>query len=155
MGKGGSVKWIAFAEKLIKSADAGKEPEFVQLMYMSQEERAALNQGGQLTNAETIDDEITRAIFRVDFSRGAGLKQGEHSVVFDFTTDLPPVNAPVRIDTPGAAVSSTKTTNRAWLFSTVLLPSQSPRIMRPPTIMERSPCGVLLLLALPGRTGPI
>ncbi len=102
----GDVKWVAFAENLINTAKSGKEPEFVQLMFMSPEERAALDQSGQLTNAGTIEDEITRAIFRVDFARNGALKQGQHSVVFGFTTDLPPVSAPVRIDTPNAAVVS-------------------------------------------------
>lgn len=99
-----NIVWASFAQSILKATDLAKEPEYVQLMYLSAEERAAL--GANLLNPdapELLDEEFTQAIFRVDWRKGNLLKQGSHSVVFGFTTDLPPTNAPIRIDTPEAA----------------------------------------------------
>src|SRR5207249_433811 len=90
-------------EGLLKAADAGKEPEFVQLMYLSAEEQAALPLAGAV---DAVDDDITRAMFRVDWAKANLLKQGNRSVVFGFTTDLPPVSSSIRIDTPKSAAAS-------------------------------------------------
>jgi len=92
---------VNYVGNLIKASDAGKEPDFVQLLYLSAEERAALVPAGML---DAFEDEVTRAIFRVDWRNANLLKQGNRSVVFGFTSDLPPVSAPIRIDTPRASV---------------------------------------------------
>ena len=99
---GGNVTFIKFAENLVQGAEqVGQEPEYVQLMYATNEERLA-NAAADLV----AEDEATRAIFRVDFDRMKNIKQGDRSVVFGFTTDLPPTAAPIRIDTPKAAALS-------------------------------------------------
>jgi hypothetical protein len=98
--------WASFAEHILKATDAVREPEYVQLMYLSSEERAALEGNPLIPGSELFDDEITRAIFRVDFRKANLLKEGSRSVVFGFTTDLPPTSAPVRIDTSKAAALS-------------------------------------------------
>jgi hypothetical protein len=98
----GNIGWIKFAENLLQDAEQGAlEPNYVQLLYMSNEEREAL-----AVAAEAGDDDLTRAIFRVDWDRLKHIKQGDRSVVFGFTTDLPPTAAPIRIDSAkGAALS--------------------------------------------------
>ncbi len=103
-----NIAWASFAEAILKATDAVKEPEYVQLMYLSNEERAALSVAPIIPGSapELLEDEITRAIFRVDWRKANLLKQGSRSVVFGFTTDLPPVSAPIRIDTPKAALVS-------------------------------------------------
>jgi hypothetical protein len=103
-----NIAWASFAEGILKATDAVKEPDYVQLMYLSNEERAALSVPPIIPGSapEILEDEITRAIFRVDWRKANLLKQGSRSVVFGFTTDLPPVSAPIRIDTPKAALVS-------------------------------------------------
>jgi hypothetical protein len=100
-----NIAWANFLDEIVKAvAVTAKEPEFVQLMYMPSEER--MNVVGPFLGgvdlASDADDDLTRAIFRVDFEHLKTLKQGERSVVFGFTSDLPPVSAPIRIDTPTA-----------------------------------------------------
>src|SRR5262249_44335701 len=46
------------------------------------------------------DDAEWQVIFRVDFARDSFVKVGNHSTVFGFTSDLPPVETPVRIEDP-------------------------------------------------------
>jgi hypothetical protein len=103
-----NIAWIGFTEGILKATESVREPEYVQLMYLSNEERAALNDSPIIPGSgpEVLEDEVTRAIFRVDWRKASLLKQGSRSVVFGFTSDLPPVTAAVRIDTPKAAVLS-------------------------------------------------
>jgi len=106
-----SIAWANFVSGIVKAAaDTAKEPEFVQLMFMSPEERVSAGFVNPVVDAvdgvDYADDDLTRAIFRVDFERLKTLRQGERSVVFGFTTDLPPVTAPIRIDTPTGSAAS-------------------------------------------------
>lgn len=101
----GNIKWLSFVDGLVRGVAAAKEPEYVQIMFAPPEERVAAPIVPPV-GAEMLDDEITRVIFRVDW-RGANLlKQGSRSVVFGFTSDQPPMSAPIRIDTPQAAIHS-------------------------------------------------
>ncbi|MBI2807713.1 MAG: hypothetical protein HYX68_22255 [Planctomycetes bacterium] len=100
----GNIKLLSFGQGLLKASESAKEPDFVQLMYSTNEERAApiVPPVGE----DLIEDEITRAIFRVDWRNANLLRQGYRSVVFGFTSDQPPMAAPIRIDTPTAAAVS-------------------------------------------------
>lgn len=81
---------------------AGKlaaEPEYVQILYFTGDDRTTAS---ELT-AASAEDDLATAVFRVDWNRNELIKNGSHSVVFGFTTDLPPVDQPIRIDDPDAA----------------------------------------------------
>jgi Sec-independent protein translocase protein TatA len=64
----------------------GREPDFVQVVYNAQDEdfRAAIGD----------------TIFRVDFKKTNVLAVAQHSVVFGFTSDLPPTDEPCRVEGP-------------------------------------------------------
>jgi hypothetical protein len=103
-----NIAWANFMSGIVKAAaDTAKEPEYVQLMYMPAEERLNVADPflGRVDLVNDADDDLTRAIFRVDFEQLKTLKQGERSVVVGFTSDLPPVSAPIRIDTPNARLA--------------------------------------------------
>ncbi len=96
--KANPLKLIAHENNVIKAAANANEPTFAQLMYFTGEERVV-----GATNL--IDEDIARAIFRVDFKGAQLLKHGQHSVAFGFTTDLPPTDEPIRIATQSAAAA--------------------------------------------------
>ncbi len=101
----GNIRLLADVGRLLQAAESGKEPDYVQLMYAPPEDRVSAPIVPP-AGADMLEDEVTRAIFRVDW-RGANLlKQGNRSVVFGFTSDQPPMSAPIRIDTPEAAIHS-------------------------------------------------
>lgn len=93
------IKLVGFEQNKLNAASSAKTPEFVQILYAS----------GMATGfTETAigsepSDEIAPVVFRVDFRNP--LKPGEHSVVFGFTTDLPPQDEPLRIEDPVAAAT--------------------------------------------------
>src|SRR5207253_1754388 len=95
-----SIKLASTLNEIVPTKDAAKksalEPVYVQVMYEPADERFGLD--------ATVDDDLTRAMFVVDFDWQANkaLKQGQHSVVFGFTSDLPPVWDKIRIETKEA-----------------------------------------------------
>jgi hypothetical protein len=89
---------VSYVGNTIKAAASANEPSFVQLMYFNGEERV---EGA----ANLADEDIARAIFRVDFKGKQIVGHGQHSVAFGFTTDLPPTDEPIRIATAAGAAS--------------------------------------------------
>jgi hypothetical protein len=99
------VALVGFGQGLLRATDSAKEPDYVQLMYGASDERLTMPVVPSAA-LEAFDEEVTRAIFRVDWRNANQLKQGYRSVVFGFTSDQPPASAPIRIDTPNAAAVS-------------------------------------------------
>jgi len=79
------IALAAFEDKVLQAqgADHAREPEFVQLLYYP----AKLRSGQPLTTE-----------FRADWRGKEILDLGRHSVVFGFTSDLPPKDEPIRIE---------------------------------------------------------
>ena len=73
----------------LQAAAGGREPDYVQLILDNERE----------TEQPTLDGKfLGNVIFRTDFKRKNALGVGEHSVVFGFTSDLPPKDEPIRIE---------------------------------------------------------
>lgn len=89
------IKLVGFEKNLLTAAKGGNEPEFVQLLYPSMDQRVTPG---------ILSEEVGQSVFRADFRKL--VKPGEHSVVFGFTTDLPPVDEPLRIEDLLAAAAS-------------------------------------------------
>jgi hypothetical protein len=87
-------KAVAYEDNMIQDAAAAKDPEYVQLLYSGYDEKSAL----AAASTKPL------SYFRADW-RGEGImKLGFHSVVFGFTTDLPPdSNERIFIEDPEAA----------------------------------------------------
>lgn len=95
-----NIRFASFGDMVTNKKQAA-HPERVQIKYRSREEALRLG-----VTAFAMDSEITEAIFVVDFDwrkSGRGLQQASHSVVFGFTSDIPPAPSQVRIDTKEAA----------------------------------------------------
>lgn len=111
----GEAKAISFAvdQRLERVEKGAFEPSLVELKTRVNEERLqgplGPIQGNFLTGNAVTDDDLTTAVFHVEFGKlvKAGtwtnaLKNGENSVVFGFTSDLPPVTTRTRLATPRA-----------------------------------------------------
>lgn len=86
------VRFVNFGEV---TKQGGLKPDFVQILV--------LDTPLPLIDADrAYADEPARAIFRVDWQK-VPVPEAEHSVVFGFTTDLPPINQPIRIKDPEAS----------------------------------------------------
>lgn len=90
-------------ETMLKNVN-GKEPTFVQLLYPTAPAGGAVDAQPAVMGAE---GEVLEALayFRADFQGDATLQLANHSVVFGFTTDLPPMETELRIDDKEAARS--------------------------------------------------
>lgn len=84
------TKLVGFEKNKLSAATQAKHPDFVQVLYGQTDGQA--DERGYLDNM----GEIGPVVFRADFRNP--LKPGEHSVVFGFTTDLPPQDEPLRIE---------------------------------------------------------
>lgn len=98
-----NVKWAAFVDRLIKTADHGRDPDFVQINYPKIDWNDPQDPGIPGPGYRHFPDEVAYSVFRVTWLPGKSLKQGERSVIVGFTTDLPPVFAPVRADNDKSA----------------------------------------------------
>ena len=100
-----------------KGAKGAVVPSYIQIMYDPREER--------ISGDTQAEKEVTRAMFVVDFDwqNAKALKQGQHSVVFGLTSDLPPSSDKVRIDTKEALVK-----NRGIGFSNYFSESEFKRL---------------------------
>lgn len=98
-----NVKWAAFVDRLIKSADARRDPDFVQVNYPTINPNDPNDPAIPGPDHRHFVDEVAYSTFRVTWLPGKSLKQGERSVLVGFTTDLPPVFAPVRTDNDKSA----------------------------------------------------
>jgi hypothetical protein len=103
----------AFVENQIKVDDRLKEPNFVQVQYFSGAEGAlgAMPVAGVAAApaaAEAPGDFENRGaatgMFRADWRTGNTVKLGQHTVLFGFTSDLPPVDEPIVIADPEEAL---------------------------------------------------
>lgn len=83
---GRAVNW---EENQLQVMEGGRAPDFVQLII---DEKV---QAMGVPNSSTYLGPVT---FRVDFKKGNTLNVGQHSVVFGFTSDLPPKDEPIRIE---------------------------------------------------------
>jgi len=105
-----------FEENMLQSAVQAKEPDFVQIIYSGSQFQEGTQPatgilGGMARPVDPTeivphtDTTPAVAIFRADW-RGANnnVKLGFHSVVYGFTTDLPPTDEPIRIEDPEAAL---------------------------------------------------
>ncbi len=85
------VAFAAWGKNMVQSAQVAKEPAFVQIVYRGLDDN--------LVPAVNTDDDLTQIVFRADFPKDQ-VKLGFHSTVFGFTSDLPPVEMPLRIEDP-------------------------------------------------------
>jgi hypothetical protein len=98
------IKRAAFSYLKDEEGPTGQKPYAVQIMYPAErEERVDLNAN------TTLEDDYVPAIFAVDFGdwrkagTNKGLGWGRQSVIFGFTSDLPPTFTPKTIHTPETA----------------------------------------------------
>jgi hypothetical protein len=84
-----AINWVSNEVKA--AALGGLEPDYVQLVYNSFRE----NEEGALDGRH-----IGNTLFRVDFKKNNMVQIGQHSVVFGFTSDLPPTDEPIRVEGP-------------------------------------------------------
>ncbi len=89
------VTGVRFANYGETAKKGGAKPDYVQLLVMD-------TPTPMLDAARAVADEPARGIFRADW-RKLPIPEGEHSVVFGFTSDLPPINQPIRIKDPEAS----------------------------------------------------
>jgi MYXO-CTERM domain-containing protein len=101
LSKNKAVISAAFVDNELQAAEGGKEPAFVQIMYFP--DALASDLGFRVpdfplnVDVPLDDRERARGMFRVDWRGANFVKLGQHSVVFGFTTDLPPVDEPIGI----------------------------------------------------------
>lgn len=86
-----AVKLVNWEENQLKDPEGALEPDFVQLLY-------DVNGDNQTPTVEGRN--IGQTIFRVDFKKANLMKAGQRSVVFGFTSDLPPTDEPIRVEGP-------------------------------------------------------
>lgn len=73
----------------LQAVEGGRAPDYVQLILDNPRE----------TEQPTLDGRyLGNVTFRADFVKGNALKVGQHSVLFGFTSDLPPRDEPIRIE---------------------------------------------------------
>jgi len=90
------VVLAAWEQNVLEDAVAAKEPEYVQLLYADPDSVTSSTAG-----------ELGTSVFRADFRLEKQImKLGQHSVVFGFTSDLPPTEEPIRIESPEANVKA-------------------------------------------------
>ena len=77
------------ANEMEVSAKGGREPDYVQVMFNNLKDDSQPTLGGM---------HIGDTIFRVDFKKTNTVNVGQHSVVFGFTSDLPPTDEPIRVE---------------------------------------------------------
>ena len=81
------VNWVANQEDA--TVNGGREPDYVQVVFNNFKE----------DEVPTLDGRhIGDTIFRVDFKKANAVNVGQHSVVFGFTSDLPPTDEPIRVE---------------------------------------------------------
>jgi hypothetical protein len=143
--KANGVALVGWAENLLSASTAAREPEFVQIKYFPTAAgvfAAAQNPVADLEPAGAAEDEPAPALFRVDWAKNTQyLADGFQSVAFGFTTDLPPIDLPIRLDDPDAALVSEGIRNVAADG-----PGQAPGISPSPRV-------ALAAANVPGATG--
>lgn len=107
LGKG--VITAAFAKNELAAVEGGKEPNFVQVMYFTGAERVQPDLGVDVAVAGNAplpdrDNDVAQGVFRVDWRGENFVKLGQQSVVYGFTTDLPPIDEPIGIADPEASM---------------------------------------------------
>ncbi len=86
---GKAINWVA--NGLEAAVKGGRQPDYVQVVYDQYKEE----------ELPTLDGRhIGNTIFRVDFKKNNAVPIGQHSVVFGFTSDLPPTDEPIRVEGP-------------------------------------------------------
>ncbi len=95
--KAKDIKLLSYENNLLEAGQkGGKEPEFVQILFAGYQEG--------VVPALAEDGLQGQAVFRADF-RGPNLVGlGQHSVLFGFTTDLPPMDETIRLEDPEDAL---------------------------------------------------
>jgi len=87
--KAGGIALANWQGNLLQAVEGGRAPDFVQLILDNPRE----------TEMPTLDGRfLGNVTFRADFKKGNALKVGQHSVLFGFTSDLPPRDEPIRIE---------------------------------------------------------
>jgi hypothetical protein len=106
--RGDGIKLASWAENYLTAANLPREPEYVQVKYFPTAPGLAAGQDpvNAIEGRGATDDEPAPAIFRVDWQQGQYLGEGFQSVAFGFTSDLPPIDLPIRLDDPQAARTS-------------------------------------------------
>jgi hypothetical protein len=128
------IKLAAWEENLLAASSTAREPEFVQIKYFPTapgaepapaRDMAADFEGrqfvsvrqadnmvavqdvvGAIEGPDAVEDDPAPALFRVDWPKNQNVPDGFQSVAFGFTTDLPPIDLPIRLDDPQAAATS-------------------------------------------------
>jgi hypothetical protein len=100
------AKLASWGMNIIQAADAAKEPTYVQILYSGYEDRVVpvVGEGQRPVDGEDADLLEANVVFRADWRGNNIMKLGHHSVIFGFTTDLPPIDETIRIEDDRAAL---------------------------------------------------
>ncbi len=99
----------AWAKNELTASESAHEPNFVQVMYFNGTERLGPDvlPPDVIGNVPAANPDLARGIFRVDWRGANFVKLGQHSAVYGFTTDLPPVDEPIVVADPEEAMRGT------------------------------------------------
>jgi hypothetical protein len=113
-GKTKGVKLSSWQEAMFYAAKGGREPSYVQLLTTQPQgsgQLAAASFNGKVQpGLQSIGKNLAQGYVKVDWTGDQIIKLGEHSVVFGFTTNLPPGDEVLRlISAAQGAVTSEET----------------------------------------------
>lgn len=104
--KAANIKLAAWGEEMIRSTDAALIPDLVQLTYIDWVEPPEIQLGEE--EPKQIRDKIPgrmsgkQLVLKADWLRKNNIHLSRHSVLFGFTSDLPPTDSRVLIKPPAA-----------------------------------------------------
>jgi hypothetical protein len=94
------VKLVSWQENMLTATKGGMEPAFVELVAGQQQSYGPMvmdGYGWMQAPLLGVGKNPARGYLKADWRAGQVLKLGEHSVVFGFTSNLPPVDEVVRV----------------------------------------------------------
>ena len=102
-GKDSNVKLASYQEGMLKAAGNASAPDSVQIVLAGFEDNMGFRAGmDELTQGASSGPSVVPA-FRAVWKDKNALKLGEHSTLFGFTSNLPPVDTEIRIRDPRLA----------------------------------------------------
>jgi hypothetical protein len=95
------IELVAWQKNMIKAAAGGMQPDYVQIVPAEGQPygKVGVDAFGNVIDVESLPagQNPARAYLRVDWGGDQVIKLGEHSVVFGFTSNLPPIDEVVRV----------------------------------------------------------
>jgi hypothetical protein len=102
-GKDSNIKLASYQEGMLKAAGSASAPDFVQIVLAGFEDNTGFRAGmDELNQGPSFGPSVVPA-FRAVWKDKNALKLGEHSTLFGFTSNLPPVDTEIRIRDPRLA----------------------------------------------------